>query len=233
MGGLAHQIDKVRIAAFARRSRAGGTSHPLKEKLVIQNERIEIVEYLRGIASLAVAWFHFTNTYSYGPVRSSGAYGYLGVEVFFVISGFIIPYSLMTTYGNYTLADSWHFLGRRMTRLEPPYLLSIVVALMLWHASASAPGFAGAPPSYTIGQIAAHILYLVPLTSHSWILPVYWTLAYEFVFYISVAFLFPLIGRRQVNWAWAVVAAVAIISVSFGAPSRLLLFIIGFGIYRF
>ncbi len=200
---------------------------------MIQNERIEIVEYLRGIASLAVAWFHFTNTYSYGPVRSSGAYGYLGVEVFFVISGFIIPYSLMTTYGNYTLADSWHFLGRRMTRLEPPYLLSIVVALMLWHASASAPGFAGAPPSYTIGQIAAHILYLVPLTSHSWILPVYWTLAYEFVFYISVAFLFPLIGRRQVNWAWAVVAAVAIISVSFGAPSRLLLFIIGFGIYRF
>ncbi len=65
---------------------AGRSNHPA--------EKIHVVEYLRGVAALGVAWFHMTNTYGPGFVASFGSLGWLGVDVFFVISGFVIPYSL-------------------------------------------------------------------------------------------------------------------------------------------
>ena len=75
------------------------------------------VEYLRGLAALSVTWFHLTNTYSLNWVRESGSLGWLGVEAFFVISGFIIPYSLHRS--GYTLRDFPNFMLRRIVRLEP------------------------------------------------------------------------------------------------------------------
>src|SRR3954470_23823868 len=60
--------------------------------------RIPVLDPLRGIAALAVTWFHFTNGrpgyLPSGLLKSSGSFGWLGVEVFFVISGFVIPYAL-------------------------------------------------------------------------------------------------------------------------------------------
>ena len=67
-------------------------------------------------------------------LRATGAYGWLGVEVFFVISGFIIPYSML--HAGYEFL--WHFgrhLVKRIIWLEPPYLASIAVVLVLWHVS--------------------------------------------------------------------------------------------------
>jgi peptidoglycan/LPS O-acetylase OafA/YrhL len=55
-------------------------------------DRIEILDGLRGFAALWVAWFHFTHgsgLFQAGPVLASGNYGWLGVEIFFAISGFV------------------------------------------------------------------------------------------------------------------------------------------------
>lgn len=162
------------------------------------DQRLSIVEYLRGLAALSVAWFHLTNTYDPNSlVRLSGSHGWLGVQVFFVISGFIIPYALATATRDYSILDFPRFIFRRLVRLEPPYLVSIVLALGLWHLSAIAPGFKGGPPPSDPGQVGAHLLYLVPLTGHAWLQPVYWTLAWEFVFYILVGLLFPWFGTQQ------------------------------------
>src|SRR6266496_2565885 len=65
------------------------SQHPIKE-------RVEIVHCLRGLAAVAVCWFHFTG-HSLGLLKQSGVYGWLGVEVFFVISGFILPYALYSS----------------------------------------------------------------------------------------------------------------------------------------
>jgi len=53
------------------------------------NNRLEIVDAMRGIASLAVCLFHMTNTYpETSIVRQSFHLGWLGVEVFFCDIGF-------------------------------------------------------------------------------------------------------------------------------------------------
>ncbi len=195
--------------------------------------RMLTLEYLRGLASLSVAWFHMTNGFKDSWVAWAGSGGWLGVEAFFVISGFVIPYSLWSSYESYSLRDLPHFLGRRVLRIEPPYLISILMVLALGWASSLAPGFQGQPPAFEPGQVAAHLLYLVPFTQFSWLQPVYWTLAFEFAFYITIAFLFPsLSGPGRFLMFLAVAAGLAIL-VAFGLASTLiLLFVMGVGVYR-
>ncbi len=69
---------------------------------------------------------------------------------------------------------------------------------MLWELAARTPGFAGQVPSFAPEQIAAHFLYLVPFTGHSWVSGVYWTLAYEFMFYIGAGLLWPILARLPI-----------------------------------
>ncbi len=48
---------------------------------------------------------------------------------------------------------------RRMVRLEPPYLISILVTITLWNLSAAVTGYRGQTSMYSMEQIAAHVLY--------------------------------------------------------------------------
>ena len=68
-----------------------------------------------------------------GWLRSSSKYGWLGVEMFFVVSGFVIPWALHR--GGYRLKDYGRFLLKRVLRLDPPYVLSIALVLGLAYAS--------------------------------------------------------------------------------------------------
>ena len=59
----------------------------------IRESQIEIIGALRGLAALSVAWFHFTNggdLLQSGWLKASGAYGWLGVELFFVVKVFLL-----------------------------------------------------------------------------------------------------------------------------------------------
>ena len=161
------------------------------------HQKIEIVETLRGLAALSVAWFHFTNANKDflpdGYLKTSGFYGWLGVEVFFVISGFVIPFAMHRA--NYILASLPTFLGKRLLRLEPPYIVSIVITLGLWWISSLSPGFSREAPS--VPQVLLHLGYLNAFFGYAWINTAYWTLAIEFQYYLLMAFAFPLLGHRR------------------------------------
>src|SRR5947209_12608451 len=94
--------------------------------------KIGIVGALRGFAALAVCWFHFTFGQTPG-LKWTGQYGWLGVHTFFVISGFIIPYSLYQY--RYSIRDYLRFVGKRLARLHPPYLASIAVVIATYLAT--------------------------------------------------------------------------------------------------
>lgn len=182
--------------------RENGKEHP--------SQRIDGLDFLRGLASLGVCWLHLTDfTYHntdgpfYNLLRASGSYGWLGVEVFFVISGFVIPYSLRRA--NYSLSHYPTFLLKRIIRLDPPYLVSIFLFILLAFAYASytgrPPEVEGAPLTWT--RVLLHLGYLNMFFGHEWLNPAFWTLAIEFQYYILMGLAFPLFasGRRQVRRA--------------------------------
>lgn len=166
---------------------------------MVSSSRLNNIHALRGIASLWVCWFHLTRgskAYpTWEPLRATGINGWLGVEMFFVISGFIIPYVLYRS--RYKLCQFKTFALKRLVRLEPPYLVSIGLILVLNFASTLSPLYRGLPFTIDSTQLAWHLGYLIPFTSYKWINDVYWTLAIEFQYYLLLGLLFPLLLKRK------------------------------------
>lgn len=159
--------------------------------------RLATIDLLRGIAALGVAWYHCTNgsgVLHEGWLYRSGQYGWVGVEIFFVISGFIIPYSLHKA--GYRTADFGRFLVKRIARLDPPYFADILLCLALSYVVTLAPGFRGAWPQYTWGQLAAHVAYVNSFAHLRWVNVVFWSLGIEFQYYLLIGLVFPLLVAR-------------------------------------
>jgi peptidoglycan/LPS O-acetylase OafA/YrhL len=182
--------------------------------------RVKIVDPLRGLAALAVAWFHFTNGSPFVKtawLRASGWYGCLGVPVFFVISGFVIPYSMCC--GGYQSGRHFgRFLTKRLVRLEPPYLASIALVIGLWYLSSHTPGFAGTEPRFSPAQLLLHLGYLNTFFGYPWLNPVYWTLGIEFQYYLFVALVYRLLTARQAGLRAVVVAAMCGVALLVQTP---------------
>lgn len=167
-----------------------------------QKGKIETIETLRGIASLAVCLFHLTKTNL--PLEGSAAilskifaFGWLGVEVFFVVSGFIIPYSMIK--GKYTLSHFFRFLAKRCIRIEPPYLVSILMIIVLGYISMYMPGYKEGSFNLSIGQVASHVAYLPTHLGFEWLSPVYWSLEAEFHYYILIALILPIMFKGKIR----------------------------------
>ncbi len=157
--------------------------------------KIGIVGALRGFAALAVCWFHFTFGQNWW-LKWSGTYGWAGVHVFFVISGFIISYSLFQY--RYTLRDYHRFIAKRLVRLHPPYLASIVLVLALVAATILAFPHANIPrPEISARQFLSHFFYLNDFLGLKWFNVVYWTLSIELQWYLLLGLAFPLLGHRN------------------------------------
>jgi len=162
--------------------------------------RVDVLLPLRGIASFAVAWFHFTHGTPWfladGWLKTSGEYGWLGVEMFFVISGFVIPWSLYQ--GGYQRREHWrHFIAKRVIRLDPPYLTSIALVLCATWLASQSSSFRGLPVSQQVswGQLLAHLGYANAILDYEWLNLVYWTLAIEAMYYVLIGWGFPYLQR--------------------------------------
>lgn len=203
-------------------------------------QKVEIVEALRGVAALSVAWFHFTHGNPHflddGYTKLTGEYGWVGVYIFFVISGFVIPYSLHRA-DYHVRSDYFRFLGKRLVRLEPPYLICIALTILLWYASYLTPGFRGSPPSWSTSQVLFHVAYLVPFFGETWLSPVFWSLAIEFQFYISVALMYPILASKSVLVRFGTLTVMVVLSYFFRDRIFLLsylgLFAIGILVFHF
>lgn len=158
------------------------------------------ITFLRGIAALMVCLYHFTcHTDAHGSLfpeagwtHRLGEYGVWGVYIFFVISGFVIPLSLIRH--DFTLKRLPRYLARRWIRIEIPYLASLVLVLAIgWLLSRQSGDTFSVEPA----RIFHHLFYTAPFFGHEWYHPIYWTLAIEMQFYLVLALLFPLMNGRQ------------------------------------
>jgi peptidoglycan/LPS O-acetylase OafA/YrhL len=153
--------------------------------------RFGFIDGLRGIAALLVVLPHSNglfvfpeaNVVSHAMVAIS-PYGGRGVQLFFVISGFVISYSLRNAdRHSFGLVN---FILRRSIRLDPPYWCAIFA---MW-AAMDLQSVVAHRPLWTppIGLIVSHLFYLQGILGYGQqINVVFWTLCIEFQLYVVYA----------------------------------------------
>jgi peptidoglycan/LPS O-acetylase OafA/YrhL len=145
---------------------------------------------MRGIAVLLVLWYHLWEI-SWLPAPAPWLEwipetGFIGVHLFFYLSGFVITYPFLRAQFHGEREPTWgHFAWRRFLKIVPSYLLSIAVAYAIGYAAIVRYG------TQPWQEILTHVLFI-----HTWwretygsINGVLWTLAVEVEFYLIFPFL--------------------------------------------
>jgi exopolysaccharide production protein ExoZ len=145
------------------------------------------IQILRGVAAILVVLYHIAKK---GVVAGDYPFnlfefGQFGVEIFFIISGFIMSY---VTAGKDLHIPS--FMVRRAVRILPMYWLFSTVAL---GAFILVPGLAFTHTELPPGLVSSYLL--IPDPRHSLLLMVGWTLSYELLFYLVFALAAGMRGR--------------------------------------
>lgn len=96
--------------------------------------RYEILDGLRGVAALMVVFFHCFETYIPQLDTQIINHGYLAVDFFFVLSGFVIGYAYDDRWDRMT---TWGFFKRRLTRLHPMVIAGTLVGAALFFFAGS------------------------------------------------------------------------------------------------
>ncbi len=140
--------------------------------------RLEGLDALRGIAAVAVMLYHYTAWFGHGGIGHPApgpsivfTRGNFGVELFFIISGFVITMTLTRTD---TLGA---FAVSRLARLYPAFLACLVFTLVVTQAAGATPG-----------GLVANLTMMPELFGAHMIDGSYWSLLYELVFYALAAF---------------------------------------------
>lgn len=171
------------------------------------NEQLDALQSLRGIAALCVVLMHFKEWMAgFAPAAAAAAgYGYVGVDIFFLISGFIIFHTTRAPQSR--LAGP--FLVRRLCRvvlpawaamallvlIKPPYLIDLLRGLAFLPLETGHPPFFGHP-------------FLI----------VAWTLSYELIFYGLFALTLTLPWSRA-HRGWACAALLVLVMLAMQAAA--------------
>jgi peptidoglycan/LPS O-acetylase OafA/YrhL len=171
--------------------------------------RLALLDYARFFAAMSVVTFHYLfNGIANGKISSIqhiqalvpfAKYGYLGVELFFMISGYVIFFSA-------TRCSADKFAVGRVVRLYPTFFVAVLFTslfAMLW---------GGEKMSVSLSQVLANLTMAPPLFGHGFVDGVYWTLIYEIKFYGLVFFLLFIglsnrLGLFFKSWPFAMCAA--------------------------
>lgn len=101
----------------------------MKNVYLASKPRYEILDGLRGVAAILVVLFHMLETYSAGPAFQIINHGYLAVDFFFVLSGFVVGYAYDDRWDRMT---TWGFFKRRLVRLHPMVVMGTAIGACLY-----------------------------------------------------------------------------------------------------
>lgn len=174
----------------------------------LTNGRLQSIDALRGVAALGVVLYHAVlqtanavpNNLFQWPVKGVQfltSFGYIGVFLFFVISGFCIhlQWARAQTSGQPHKIEFGSFWRRRLRRLYPPYLIAFALFLLMAAATTGID-----ITHFFIYDVVMHVLMLHnldPQTCYS-INGVFWTLAVEEQLYLCYFLL--LFLRKRLGW---------------------------------
>jgi exopolysaccharide production protein ExoZ len=191
-------------------------------------EKLAGIEAARGGAAALVVFYHAArhmDAACHVPfLRALLQFGHAGVDVFFVLSGFIILFVHFDDVGRPSRLG--RYVSRRVTRVLPVYWVALVLTILL--AVVAGHGWPGAWP-------VVRSALLLPTWSEP-LLGVAWTLQYEVVFYAVFAVL--ILNRRTgliLMAAWLAAVVVSSVRGGIGLPPSMcsvydLEFFLGMGV---
>ena len=196
---MAAKFEQGPVAETAQRQPPG---------MPTEHNRIRSLDALRGLAALAVVLYHYFYGYQAvvqphtTPLLFSAFYGHLGVELFFIISGFVILRTLERCHGpcDFTLS--------RFARLYPAYLASSCITLVVLF------GIGFNPQHIGLLNIAASFAMVSSLVHGPPIDPSYWTLTYEVLFYAGACVTYLMLGIRRIEVACLTWLAIGLIDLT-------------------
>lgn len=201
---------------------------PVKKKIL----HLDVIDGMRGIAIILVMWFHLwqqswlsSNIVSNGKTVLSLDFlpvsGFIGVELFFFISGFCLffPYA-RHKYENESLPTLKKFVYRRFIKIVPSFYLSMIVMLLVMRHDFGSF-------SDMVSYVVRNLLFVGSLSHDTYfnvINGVLWSLSVEVQFYVF----FPLICwlfRKKPILTFVIISAISIAYRSYIATSNDLLFL--------
>lgn len=152
----------------------------------MKNE-IKSLTGLRGIVALWVTFFHF-NCFTNYFIESITGKGYLAVDIFFVLSAFLLTISYSGRFKSLTFKNITDFYKKRVNRIYPVYILSvIIIALFLVDTSKT---------KFLINAALVQCFYNPNYSLNI----VYWSLSTEWICYLIFPFLLFFVIRFKIRW---------------------------------
>ena len=196
-------------------------------------QRFAALDLMRFLAAMSVLLYHYVSSYlspslldasGLGAMASVTRYGYLGVNAFFFISGFVILASAMSR-------GAVNFLIGRVSRLYPAFWVSVILT------STMVLLFPKVAPPEVAGQISPRVIFanltMIPeFLGQPFVDGVYWTLQIEIRFYFLIFVMLVLKLQHKVQqllWLWL---AILVLGEFVQLPWLLaFIFIAGYGSY--
>ena len=169
-----------------------------------QGNRIIELDSLRGIAAIMVVIYHYTSRFFEifklpNTAFYKFSFGHLGVELFFMISGFVILMSLDK------VSNGWEFIKKRFLRLYPSYWVAVLFTFAVL-SIVGLPGRETTTVQALVNLTMLHEFFGIPHVDG-----VYWSLTVELSFY-ALVFLSLFFNKSLfIKWGWVLLLILSII----------------------
>jgi peptidoglycan/LPS O-acetylase OafA/YrhL len=193
----------------------------IDSNILATKQHFEILDGLRGVAALAIVVFHFMEIAYTDPGKNLIGHGFLAVDFFFCLSGFVIGYAYDDRMAKMGIME---FFKSRLIRLHPLVIIGSVLGLLGFLFDP----FGGHPELYSAGKLALIFLcsiFLIPfpvMTDRYYNLFGFnapaWSLFWEYVANFFYALILYKISRRYLLLL-ILVSATAVCFVTYRAGS--------------
>lgn len=167
-----------------------------------EKTRLSNLDALRVLAAFGVCMFHL-NWYDDSGLSWLLVFGYLGVNVFFCISGYITP--LVLQWSKFTYPDTGKFLLSRFVRLYPAFAVMALIEIFIFACGSPIMGYGQHLDQITWSRTLANFFLYADFVGEKWYVAVFWTLGVEAQFVLAILLVFPLLSHSK---QWVRVAVV-------------------------